>query len=81
MSIGVIAHVTTPIIEVPIKVEVAVQVGHRLFQVIHNVSDICIHVLIVHIIELIIEKLVVPRALSRMCRFELLQAIIYVRVA
>lgn len=81
LTIRVVPHVSSAILEVPIEIEVAVQVRHWLLEVIHNVSDVGVHVLIVGGIELIIEELVVPRVGPRVCHLQLLEAIIHIRVA
>lgn len=71
---------TSSILEVLVKVAITVQVRHRLFQMIHDVSNVRDVVLIACCIELIIEEFVVPRAGSRMRHFELLKSAVDIGV-
>jgi hypothetical protein len=66
--------VTPSVFEVSIQIEVTIQVAHRFFQVIHDVSDIFIRVqiLIVRSVDLIVQKLVIARVCPRMTFFQLL---------
>lgn len=71
---------TSSILEVLVQVAVAVQVRHRLFQMIHDVSDVRDVVLIACSVELIIEEFVVPRTSSCMRHFELLESAVDIGV-
>jgi hypothetical protein len=54
LYVRIVSHVTSSVFKILVKIKVTVQVTHRLFQVVYDVSDICIHVLIVRSVGLIV---------------------------
>lgn len=80
LAVRIVSHVTSSIFKVSIQVEVRIQVCHRLLQMVHNVSDVCIHVLIVRSVHMIVEKLVVSRTCPRVRHLQLFQPIVHVGV-
>jgi len=76
LSIRMIAHVPSAILKVAIEIKVAVEIRHRLLQVIHDVTNVVGIILIASsagtgIVQLIVEELVVARAGSRVRHAEL----------
>lgn len=62
-----------------IEIKVTVEIIHRFLQVIHNVSDVCVSILIVCSVDLIVEEFVVSRIGSRVTQFYLFQPVVDVR--
>lgn len=57
LTIRIVTHVTSTILKVAVEIEVAVEIAHRLLQVIHDVANV--YMLIVRRVHLIVEELVV----------------------
>lgn len=80
LAVRVVSHVPAAVFEVPVEIEVAVQIRHWLLEMVDDVPDVGVFILIVWCVQLIIKKLVVSRTRPRVRHFKFLQPIVHVGV-